>query len=67
MSEYKLVSDKYINGLTKQVNELLSDGWQLQGGVSVTIDHGGFQESALVGGGLIATRSALFVQAVVRQ
>lgn len=39
MQQYKIVSNGHIDVLEREVNDLLAEGWQLQGGVGVAYKH----------------------------
>ena len=65
--EYKILSDFSAKKLEEQVVDLMeNDRFIPQGGVAVTRFITGTTESALVGGGTIATGETLFTQAMVK-
>lgn len=66
MSEYRVVIENHIDTMEKKVNELLEDGWQLQGGVSMTVATGGIRESFIKDNGFVIESAALFAQAMVK-
>jgi hypothetical protein len=39
MKQYKILSNSHIEILEREVNEMLTQGWQLQGGVGVAYKH----------------------------
>ena len=53
--EYKIVESPDADKLTKQVNDLLAQGWELQGGVSANVSLGS------------GHRAYFFAQALVRK
>lgn len=48
MTEYKIVKRSLIEGLEKEVNKLVSEGWRLQGGVAIFLSGGTFFLQAVV-------------------
>ena len=61
MIEYRVLSGASAKSLEEQVVDLMSEGYQLQGGVSVAYASG---ESSLRGGGIIS--APLFSQAMLK-
>jgi hypothetical protein len=45
MTRYKVVSATQLEELEKQVNNLLANGWKLQGGVSVGVGNSYFYQA----------------------
>ena len=65
MTEYRIISGASAKSLEEQVNDLLQEGWQLQGGVSITTAGSRTVESYLRGGGTINQIEILFSQAMI--
>lgn len=62
--KYRVLSGASASSLEEQVEDLLKEGWKLQGGVSTDTMITGVQPSALRGGGNINITQTLFSQAM---
>lgn len=62
--KYRVLSGASASSLEEQVEDLLKEGWKLQGGVSTDTMIAGVQPSALRGGGNINITQTLFSQAM---